>query len=139
MENNNKIKHLEMVQGVINRMASNSFMLKGWAVTLVAGIFALASKDTDKLYFLIAYIPIVVFWGLDSYYLLQERLYRALYNKVRLLNEKDIDFSMKATKEEFNSEKNRFFSCLLSKTEIWFYLPLALVCTIVIIIPCVLV
>jgi len=128
MENNNKIKHLEMVQGVINRMASNSFMLKGWAVTLVAGIFALASKDTDKLYFLIAYIPIVVFWGLDSYYLLQERLYRALYNKVRLLNEKDVDFSMKATKEEFNSEKNRFFSCLLSKTEIWFYLPLALVC-----------
>jgi hypothetical protein len=139
MENNNKITHLEMVQGIINRMASNSFMLKGWAVTLVAGIFALASKDTDKLYFLIAYIPIVVFWGLDSYYLLQERLYRALYNKVRLLNEKDIDFSMKATKEEFNSEKNRFFSCLLSKTEIWFYLPLALVCTIVIIIPCVLV
>lgn len=139
MENNNKITHLEMVQGIINRMASNSFMLKGWAVTIVAGIFALASKDTDKLYFLIAYIPIVVFWGLDSYYLLQERLYRALYNKVRLLNEKDIDFSMKATKEEFNSEKNRFFSCLLSKTEIWFYLPLALVCTIVIIIPCVLV
>lgn len=139
MENNNKIEHLEMIQGIINRMASNSFMLKGWAVTLVAGIFALASKDTDKLYFLIAYIPIVVFWGLDSYYLLQERLYRALYNKVRLLNEKDIDFSMKATKEEFNSEKNRFFSCLLSKTEIWFYLPLALVCTIVIIIPCVLV
>ena len=139
MENNNKITHLEMVQGIINRMANNSFMLKGWAVTLVAGIFALASKDTDKLYFLIAYIPIVVFWGLDSYYLLRERLYRALYNKVRLLNEKDIDFSMKATKEEFNSEKNRFFSCLLSKTEIWFYLPLALVCTIVIIIPCVLV
>lgn len=128
MENNNKIEHLEMIQGIINRMASNSFMLKGWAVTLVAGIFALASKDTDKLYFLIAYIPIVVFWGLDSYYLLQERLYRALYNKVRLLNEKDVDFSMKATKEEFNSEKNRFFSCLLSKTEIWFYLPLALVC-----------
>lgn len=63
MENNNKITHLEMVQGIINRMASNSFMLKGWAVTLVAGIFALASKDTDKLYFLIAYIPIVVFLG----------------------------------------------------------------------------
>ena len=33
-----KLKHLELVQSVINRMASNSFMLKGWAVTLVAGI-----------------------------------------------------------------------------------------------------
>ena len=69
-----KLKHLEMVQGVINRMASNSFMLKGWAVTLVAGIFALAGKDTDKLYFLVSYVPVIVFWGLDAYYLLQEIL-----------------------------------------------------------------
>ena len=45
-----KRKHLELVQGVINRMAGNSFMLKGWAVTLVAGIFALAGKDIEKLY-----------------------------------------------------------------------------------------
>ena len=57
----NKVNHLEMIQGVISRMASNSFALKGWAVTLVAGIFALSSKDADKLYFLVAYIPIIVF------------------------------------------------------------------------------
>lgn len=75
-----KLKHLEMIQAVINRMANNSFMLKGWTVTLVAGIFALASKDADKMYFLIAYIPLIIFWGLDSYYLLQERLYRSLYD-----------------------------------------------------------
>lgn len=43
-----KFKHLDLIQGIINRMASNSFMLKGWAVTLMVGIFALASKDTDK-------------------------------------------------------------------------------------------
>lgn len=64
-----KMKHLEIIQGVINRMASNSFMLKGWAVTLVAGVLALAGNNTEKLYFIIAYIPIIVFWGLDSYYL----------------------------------------------------------------------
>ena len=39
----NKIKHLEIIQGIINRMAGNSFALKGWAVTLIAGIFALAN------------------------------------------------------------------------------------------------
>ena len=59
----NKINHLQMIQGVISRMTSNSFSLKGWAVTLVAGIFALASKDADKMYFIVAYIPIVVFLG----------------------------------------------------------------------------
>lgn len=130
----NKIRHLEMIQGVINRMAANSFSLKGWAVTLVAGIFVLAGKDTDKLYFLVAYIPVIVFWGLDAYYLLQERLYRSLYEKVRLTDENNIDFSLKATTKEFNTPNNRYIKCLISKTEVGFYLPLALVCTGIIII-----
>ena len=129
-----KLKHLEMVQSVINRMANNSFMLKGWAVTLVAGIFALAGKDTDKLYFLVAYVPVIVFWGLDAYYLLQERLYRSLYDKVRQTEKDNIDFSLKATTEEFGGNKNCYCSCLLSTTELWFYLPLALVCTGIIIV-----
>ena len=60
----NKHKHLDYIQGVITRMASNSFALKGWAVTLIAGIFVLAGKDTDKMYFLVAYIPILVFLGI---------------------------------------------------------------------------
>lgn len=47
-----KMKHLELIQEVIKRMANNSFLLKGWTVTLVTGILALASKDTDKQYFL---------------------------------------------------------------------------------------
>lgn len=128
-----KLNHLEMIQGVINRMASNSFALKGWAVTLVAGIFVLAGKDTDKMYFLVAYLPILVFWGLDSYYLLQERLYRALYDKVRLLPEDEVDFSMKASPKEFTSSNCTFCSSFVSKTELWFYLPLALVSTGIII------
>lgn len=129
-----KIKHLELIQGVISRMASNSFMLKGWAVTLIAGVFVLAGKDTDKLYFLVAYIPVIVFWGLDAYYLLQERLYRSLYEKVRQTDEHNIDFSLKATTEEFKSNQNRLWRCVFSKTEVGFYFPLALVCTIIIII-----
>lgn len=129
-----KLKHLELIQGVINRMAGNSFALKGWAVTLVAGIFALASKDADKIYFLIAYIPILVFWGLDSYYLLQERLFRSLYGKVRKLQEEDIDFSMNTSLEEFKNDKNTYMACVLSVTELWFYMPLALISTVIVII-----
>ena len=134
MQSENKIRHLEMIQGVINRMGNNSFMLKGWAVTLIAGIFALAAKDTDKLYFLVAYIPVIIFWILDAYYLLQERLYVALYKKVCLIDEQNIDFSLVATQDEFGDDKNCFWSCFCSKTELVFYLPLALVCTGIIII-----
>lgn len=132
MNDQNKLKHLEMIQGIINRMASNSFALKGWAVTLVAGIFALASKDTDKIYFLITYIPIIIFWVLDSYYLLQERLFRSLYGKVRRLQENEIDFEMNIKSDEFKSKSNTFNACLCSITEAGFYIPLAAVSTIVI-------
>lgn len=129
-----KMKHMEMIQGILNRMASNSFALKGWTVTLVAGIFALSSKDADKMYFLIAYIPIVVFWGLDAYYLLQERLYRALYDKVRNMEEDSINFSMNTSLQEFKTEKNTFRDCIWSKTEFCFYFPLAVLSAGIIII-----
>ena len=128
-----KTTHLEMIQGIINRMASNSFMLKGWAVTLVAGIFALAAKDSNKLYFIITYVPIFVFWGLDAYYLRQERLYRKLYDKVRKQNEAEIDFSMNANLPEFKCKQTTYVDSLFSTTEKWFYLPLALLTLIVII------
>lgn len=122
----NKLKHLEMIQNVINRMANNSFLLKGWTVTLVTGIFAISSKEADKIYFLTAYIPVFAFWGLDSYYLLQERLYRSLHDTIRNTDENDIDFSLKATSKDFPSNKNCYCNCVISKTELWFYLPLAL-------------
>ena len=79
-------------------------------------------------------MPVIVFWGLDAYYLLQERLYRSLYDKVRQTEKDNIDFSLKATTEEFGGNKNCYCSCLLSTTELWFYLPLALVCTGIIIV-----
>lgn len=127
----NKRHHLELIQSVINRMATNSFALKGWVVSLMAGIFVLADKDADKYYVVIALIPILFFWFLDSYYLLQERLYRALYNKTREQEESEIDFSMSATVAEFGDKKSNYLSCVFSLTESLFYVPLMITCAIV--------
>jgi hypothetical protein len=77
-----KIAHLGFIQGVINRMGANSFLLKGWSITLVAAVFALSSKDSDQRFVLLAYFPVIVFWILDAYFLHQERLFRKLYEKV---------------------------------------------------------
>src|SRR5215467_8708030 len=94
------LKHLEFLQAVISRMAGNSFLLKGWSVTLAAALFALAAKDANLKLIVLAYYPILVFWVLDGFFLSQERLYRALYDKVRALPEANIDFSMDT--REFN-------------------------------------
>jgi len=89
-----KQKHLEFIQAVISRLAHNSFLLKGWAVTLAAALFAVSESNSNPALFLFAYIPVIVFWGLDGYYLWQEKLFRELHNHVRALGETEIDFSM---------------------------------------------
>lgn len=69
-----KLKHLEFIQQAITRMASNSFMLKGWTVTLVVGLFAFANiKEMDSKFILLAFIPAIFFWILDGYFIQQEK------------------------------------------------------------------
>lgn len=70
-----KIAHLGFIQGIVARMGGNSFLLKGWSVSMVVAIFALAPKDADKRFLLIAYLPILMFWLLDAFFLHQERLF----------------------------------------------------------------
>lgn len=118
-----KMRHLEMIQEVISRMANNSFTLKGWAVTLVAGIFTLSGNAIGT-NFWILFIPIIIFWGLDAFYLSKERSYRALYKHVIGLSENQIDFNMD-TRAFSCIEKNKLWNCLISPTELFFYLPLS--------------
>ena len=118
-----KIKHLEFIQDVINRMAANSFMIKGWSITLVAGIFALSAKDASQDYIFITFIPIAIFWILDGYYLSQERLFVDLYNNIRKKKKDNTtDFSM--DKSKFKKFRNSWFCSIFSKTLIFFYIAL---------------
>lgn len=88
------MKHLEMIQGVINRMGHNSFLLKGWSIVLVSALFALAAGDAEMMFVYLAYLPATTLWGLDGYYLWQERLFRKLYDRARKMAEAEIGFSM---------------------------------------------
>lgn len=90
----NKLKHLEFIQGVVNRLASASFRMKGWSVVLVSALLVLSARAPSFEPGLVSLVPVLVFWGLDGYFLSQERLYRDLYDVVRQRAEKDIDFSM---------------------------------------------
>ena len=96
---NETIKHLELIETIVNRMSQASFIIKGWTITLVVALLAVAANTLNSWYGLLALIATCVFWGLDAYYLRQERLYRCLYEKVRLgPNESNIPaFSMDTT------------------------------------------
>lgn len=90
-----------------------------------SSIFTFAGEQDNIRCILFTNIPLVVFWGLDAYYLQLERKYRLLYDDVRTRKEEDIDFDMNFNNvmtSVGNSNKICYFSSLFSKTEILFYL-----------------
>ncbi|MBT9130681.1 MAG: hypothetical protein DDT42_00539 [candidate division WS2 bacterium] len=127
------LKEIDIVQDIIKRMAFNSFMIKGWAITLV--VVTLLLKGT-KLQVLIAFIPLLVFWFLDAYFLQLERKYRKLYEWViehRLATDKYL-FDMNINdKERFANPKYKVhsrFHVMFSITLGWFYGSIAILTVI---------
>jgi len=102
-------------------MASNLFLLKGWTVTLIAAMFALAAKESRDFYFLLAYFPTLMFWLLDGYFLSQERRFRSLYDHVRKLDESAIDFSMDTQPFKATPPRNKWSHALFSPTLLIYY------------------
>lgn len=95
----NKRLHLKMIEDIISRMGSNSFLIKGWSLTAIGGLITLYVANVKQPWsynlLLIALAICLMFWVSDAYYLKIERQYRQLYEQVRLKDEKDIDFSMR--------------------------------------------
>ena len=80
MDNKVLHKEIDLIQACITRMANNSFLLKGWAVSIIAVILALADKALEPaLLSAVVLIPLFSFWYLDAYFLRTERMYRQLY------------------------------------------------------------
>jgi hypothetical protein len=82
-------EQLKMIQAIIDRMARNSFALKGWTVTLVAALIGLAAADSNRAFALIAVYVVVALAALDAYYLAIERAYRVLYRSASSRSEND--------------------------------------------------
>ena len=115
-----RLKHLEFIQGVIDRLAGNSFRLKGWAVVLVSALLVLLAREGRVELSWVGLVPVLVFWGLDGYFLRQERLFRDLYDHVRALDDADIDFSM-----ETGAFRRTWLGTVFSRTLSAFYIALA--------------
>lgn len=117
------MKEIDTIQSIINRMSNNSFLIKGWTITLVVGALLLERTllTDSKIQVTIAFIPLLVFWFLDAYFLWQEKMYRKLYEWVidnRLTTDENL-LNMDATrfKDQVKSKRRIMFSTTLG----WFY------------------
>ena len=108
------------IQHIINRMATNSFIVKGWTVA-VLGIILLLSGTWYQA--LIAVFAVLIFWYLDAYFLRQKKTYKALYNEIveNKLNTSDEFFSMRTARHEAGIEVPRPGKLMSSRTLLIFY------------------
>lgn len=85
-------KELDIIQSIISRMANNSFLIRGWAMTLMSALIAFGKESIfnhpNGGYYLAVMIGIIIpFWWLDAFYLFNERVYRKIYQ--RAINDPD--------------------------------------------------
>jgi hypothetical protein len=118
-----KIKHLEFIQNVITRMNTNSFQLKGMAITIVAAFLAIYASTSNIVFLFLGIAPTILFWVSDAYCLKQERIFRGIYNNVAGV-ENDIEVEIKPFEmpiKKFKGGQYSYLKNLRSRTIILFY------------------
>ncbi|GBL02622.1 hypothetical protein VH1709_contig00167-0007 [Vibrio harveyi] len=80
IEKEELIAYLNMIQGVILRMANNSFLIKGWSISLTTAMLAVAAGTKSELFCIISIIPVLLLWWLDAFFFYQEKKYRDIYD-----------------------------------------------------------
>ena len=125
-----KMKHLELAQDVITRLANNSFQVKKWCLAVMGAIWGVTMKDHQGtwMHFICLTALICSFWHLSSYYLQQERLFRNVYDYVVTH-----DFSTDGpstprrfdlTPSHYGFEPERLVAVMFRHTQKWFFIPL---------------
>lgn len=122
MNNEELFKEIDLIQGCISRMANNSFLVKGWALSLIAGVTVFTNGENfDNLIFLLTTIvPFVCFWVLDAFFLQTEKKYRAMYSD-RLKKRKNGDDDQLFELEPNKYNVNCVFRLMFSITLVVFY------------------
>jgi hypothetical protein len=125
----------KLIQEVINRMGNNSFLVKGWAITLVVATFLFKMPLN---YQFIAFLPWLLFWYLDAYFLRIEKLYRHSYDWVILNRKKSkeflLDLNVKTTEMRFGKSVDPVLKLMFSNATGKFYGLLFIMILIVVII-----
>jgi hypothetical protein len=124
-----RVKHLELIQAVVGRLGTDGFLVKGWALTVAGAFLGFAINKSNWQLAVVALLPATAFWGLDAYFLRCERLFRCLYSKVRAKDQAIEPFFMGATGDRFvklasqgsDGDVESWWNTVLSRTLVAFY------------------
>jgi hypothetical protein len=121
-----RIEHLKIIQSVVDRMGRNSFAIKAGCLTLFAALLAASLGLNQWLVSAFGVVPLIILWWLDAFFIRQERLFRCLYDSIRVGSAAEIGssnyFSMDTTPVQ--SDTKRIVGTMFSRTLSGFYLVL---------------
>lgn len=125
-------KEIDLIQGVVTRMANNSFLLKGWIVSLIAVLLALTNQTIEatklECFNFILVLPVIVFWYLDAFFLHKEKCYRKLYNWVVKNRMTSDEFLYDLNYKRFENEEKSVCEIMFTNKTLWpFYGLIALI------------
>lgn len=123
MNNEELFKEIDLIQSCINRMANNSFLIKGWALGVFAGVTAFTKGENFNSFVLLIFttiVPFVCFWILDAYFLKIERKYRAMYED-RIAKRRGNDLSELYELNPANYSSECVIKTMFSQTLFVFY------------------
>ena len=124
-----RIEHIKIIQGVIERLGRNSFAMKAGALTAFAGLVTVSIAINHWLVSLVGIVPIVLLWSLDAFWIRYERLYRLLYDEVRVGEAPNFGSEqyMSMDTAHLDSQTGGIMRVMFNRTLPLFYAPLVIV------------
>ncbi len=126
------IREIAIVERIIGRLDSKSFLIKGWTIGLVVAVLLLHGASHSGV---LALVAILGFWVYDAYHVWQVRLYTKLHRWIsenRLeVSEHLFDMSVHTFKDDVQSMARTMFCGKV----VWFYGCLVLLTVLHVVIP----
>lgn len=115
-----KIAFLNILQGIISRLANTASVIKVASVTASSAFLAFSINKDINFYWWMFLPTAAVFWAFHAYFLQQERAFVKIYNDVAKIDRsEEVDFSI--SKEKLDKFREPYIYILFRKTVVLFH------------------
>lgn len=118
-----RVAYLNIVQGIVSRLANSSSVIKGASVTVLSALLAFAGGEHVTFHAWMFLLPGVIFMCYHAYFLQQERAFVKLYNVAAAQPlSKEVSFVIDAV--TINAVKEAYWTVLARKSIWGFHIPM---------------
>ncbi len=119
-----RVSHLGIIVDLLDQTSRTAAFAKRWGVSFAAVFIALGTQEAGFKVAYLAVFPLLFLWLLDAQTTRRQHLLNALYDKVRVLDDSAVDFSIDV--ERLPEARRSTLSFFVSADPALFYLAMML-------------